>query len=901
MYDVNKLGFAVLTLAVIGTVMAPLSSIVLGGYDVWAQALPSDGMVKSFQKISDTEGDFGGELRDADRFGYSVASIGDLDGDGITDLAVGADWDRGGRGAVWILFMDTIGKVKSFQKISDTEGDFGGRLDSRDFFGTSVASIGDLDGDGITDLAVGAFRDDAGGLDRGAVWILFMDTNGKVKSFQKISDNQGRFGGVLDDDDLFGQSVAGIGDLNGDGIKDLAVGAFRDGDGGNRRGAIWILFMDTDGKVKSFQKISDTEGDFGGVLDNNDYFGTSLASIGDLDGDGITDLAVGAFRDDDGGTNRGAVWILFMNTDGTVKSEQRISDTQGDFGGVLDDDDLFGISVAGIGDLDGDGVTDLAVGSQDDDGADSRGAVWILFMDTNGKVKSFQKISDTEGDFDGVLDNDSYFGDEFFGASVASIGDLDGDGVTDLVVGARGDDDGGPQRGAVWILFMKWNSIEEIPGTLNCNLLTPTIVGTSDDDVIIGTPGDDIIHGLGGNDWIEGRGGNDVICGGDGDDEIFGELGDDTLLGQGGNDLIKGGEGNDVIRGDDEDDVLIGHDVIFGGPGNDELFGGDGNDWLYGNEGFDKLMGGPGGDRLDGSRHDRLDGSRHHFRDGETHDDVIDGDSVELIGGPGNDALYGGLGDDLLDGGPGEDNLYGRAGDDRLFGGDGGDYIAGGNGNDEIHGEAGDDSLYGDGFELLLSEPHDDRIFGGDGNDFIIASLGDDVVDGGEGDDRIWAGGGDDQVNGGPGNDKLVGHSGNNELDGGIGNDEVIGGYGNDFLIGGPGDDLVTGNLGDDTLWGQEGNDRLYGGDGMDIIRGDDGDDEAFGGEGNDRIFGGNGNDVLNGELGDDELFGLAGDDTLDGGPHVLGDSLYGGANDTATPGDTCTNGEGNFGCETIV
>ena len=87
----------------------------------------------------------------------------------------------------------------------------------------------------------------------------------------------------------------------------------------------------------------------------------------------------------------------------------------------------------------------------------------------------------------------------------------------------------------------------------------------------------------------------------------------------------------------------------------------------------------------------------------------------------------------------------------------------------------------------------------------------------------------------------------------------------------------------------------------MDTIRGDDGDDEVFGGEGNDRMFGGNGNDVLNGEFGDDELFGLAGDDTLDGGPHVLGDSLYGGVNDTATPGDTCTNGEGAFGCETIV
>lgn len=429
----------------------------MGGADVVLYAawenpfLPSDGTVASFQKISDTEGGFSGGLDDFDGFSL-VFSPGDLDGDGVADLAVGAADDDGGtdRGAVWILFLNSDGTVKSHQKISDSEGGFSGVLDDEDGFGNSIASPGDLDGDGTSDLVVGAPGDDDGGADRGAVWVLFMNNDGTVKGHQKISDTDGGFSGVLDDEDYYGTSVASLGDLDADGTTDLAVGAVNDDDGGTNRGAVWILFMNSDGTVKSHQKISDTEGDFTGTLDDSDRIGISVASPGDLNDDGVVDLAAGADFDDDGGDSRGAVWILFLNSDGTVASHRKISDTEGGFTGTLADFYAFGARTTGMGDLDEDGVEDLLVGGfLDNDGGSVRGAVWILFMNGDGTVRSHQKISDTEGGFAGVLEDG-----DFFGIGVAPLGDIDGDGVMDLAVGASGDDDDGTDRGAVWVLFL---------------------------------------------------------------------------------------------------------------------------------------------------------------------------------------------------------------------------------------------------------------------------------------------------------------------------------------------------------------------------------------------------------------------------------------------------------------
>ncbi len=409
--------------------------------------------VATEQKISAEKGHFDGDLNDNDQFGQAIARIGDLESDGVEDLAVGAPGDDDGgtdRGAAWVLFMDSDGKVDVHQKISSDKGEFEGSLDDGDGFGQAIAPLGDLNGDGFRDLVVGAPGDDDGGDGHGALWVLFLKDDGKVRSYQKISDEAGGFSGNLDAGDGFGAAIANLGDLDRDGVDDLAVSAPWDDDGGTDRGAVWILFMNSDGTVKASQKISSSEGSLDRKPQDNDHFGSALSTIGDVNGDGQIDLAVGNPGDDDGGTNRGAVWILFLNQDGTVSGMRRVSQTRGDFEGDLPDSSGFGNALANLGDLNDDGIDELAVGAEGmDDGGTDRGAVWILFLEKDAMTISASRISDSKGKFDGSLAD----GDRF-GCALANVGDLDEDGRSDLAVGACGDDDGGTDKGAVWILFM---------------------------------------------------------------------------------------------------------------------------------------------------------------------------------------------------------------------------------------------------------------------------------------------------------------------------------------------------------------------------------------------------------------------------------------------------------------
>ena len=322
----------------------------------------------------------GPSLASKDTFGWSAAGIGDLDGDGVPDLAVGApevtsNASTGQTGAVYMLLMNSNGTVKSHVRVGDNANG-GPNIGQSDRFSEGIAGIGDLDGDGVPDVAVGAPRNDAGGNDRGAVHVLFMNSNGTVKSSTKIAHNTAG-GPSLQDGDWFGNTVESLGDLDGDGKPELAVGTWFDDTGGNSRGAVYVLELNSDGTVSSTSKIAhETNG--GPTLADDDAFGRAIVSLGDIDGDQVPDMAVSAWRDDTGGSNRGAVYVLLMNADGSVKESTKIA-SGSPTGLALANNDLFGTSLAYLGPLDGGSVIGIAVGAQDDDtGGANAGAVHVV-------------------------------------------------------------------------------------------------------------------------------------------------------------------------------------------------------------------------------------------------------------------------------------------------------------------------------------------------------------------------------------------------------------------------------------------------------------------------------------------------------------------------------------------
>jgi hypothetical protein len=191
--------------------------------------------------------------------------------------------------------MNSDGSVDSTIEINSST-DNGPTLSAGDSFGTGLANIGDLNGNGVNDLVVGADRDNGDNEDVGAVHILFMDENGGLAKATETIDGTTTNGPTLGNGYWFGGSVANIGDFDGNGVDDLAVGANLCCGGAEDKGAIYILFMDQDpgnGLGKATVAIDDTTTN-GPTLSDNDRFGNAVANMGDMDGNFVFEKRCGS-------------------------------------------------------------------------------------------------------------------------------------------------------------------------------------------------------------------------------------------------------------------------------------------------------------------------------------------------------------------------------------------------------------------------------------------------------------------------------------------------------------------------------------------------------------------------------------------------------------------------------
>ncbi|PWR25783.1 hypothetical protein DKG74_02165 [Zavarzinia aquatilis] len=541
-----------------------------------------------------------------DLFGYSSASAGDVNGDGYTDVIVGAPGgdDAGGdAGEAYVLFGGAGGfgtdvggrQVINTTTLTAAQGFIIQADSAGDGAGWSV-SAADVNRDGFSDLIVGARGGDDGGSNAGEVYVVFGGAGGfgtdvggrQVIDLTNLSAAQGF---IIQGDsagDLLGRSASSAGDVNGDGFQDILVGAPYGSDGGSQAGEAYVIFGGAGGfgtDVGGRQVIDLTnftaaqgfiiQGDSGG-----DRASWSISSAGDINGDGFADVAVGARYGDDGGTNAGEVYVVFGGAGGfgtDVGGRQVIDLTglsaaqgfviQGDTGS-----DLAGSSVAAAGDVNGDGFADIILGAiNGGDGGSQAGEAYVLFGGSDGfgidvGGRRVIDLTSLSADLGFIIQGDTT-GDSL-GTDVGA-GDVNGDGFSDVIVGAKNGDDGGGTVGETYVIYggPAGFSLAQVAGATDGD---DTLTGTAAAERLIGGRGNDTLVGGGGADVFVGGAGNDTIDVGTGNFfRIDGGLGDDTLLTTGNLDFtliddvaIKGIETIDITGNGAQALVLDRSDVL---------------------------------------------------------------------------------------------------------------------------------------------------------------------------------------------------------------------------------------------------------------------------------------------------------------------------------------------------
>ncbi len=661
-------------------------------------------------------------VAEGDLSGMSVSRAGDVNGDGIDDLIVGAPGaDPDGRlsaGESYVVFGTDAGFAADFE-LSALDGSNGFRIsgiDADDLSGVSVSSAGDVNGDGIDDLIVGASgASPIGRAAAGESYVVLGTDAGfaaEVDLGALDGSNGFRLNGISEDD-ASGYSVSAAGDVNGDGIDDLIVGAIS-GDPGGRSaaGESYVVFGSDAGfaAVRDFSGMDGSDGFRINGLEAEDFSGWSVSSAGDVNGDGIDDLIVGAyFASPDGRSRAGASYVVF-GADTGFAPYLELSTIDGNNGFVIygeSADDESGYSVSAAGDLNGDGYDDLIVGAPyaDPDGRDGAGTSYVIFgFALNAApvaVADAVSIAGTRRVTIDVLGNDS---------------DIDGDGlsVSGFTQGAKGSVVLEGDGTLTYSFVGDATGVDTFTYTLSDGFggtaaETVTVSGLGDGIVYTAADGSETLGGSEFADILTGGAGRDVFTGRDAVDRLYGGAGNDRLYGGAGDDILEGGEGSDLLRGGDGTDT-----ASYFGAGAGVTVSLAAADW--------QNTGGAGRDML--SEFENLTGSGF--------DDMLTGDDgANLLSGmAGADVLDGGDGCDTLSGGRDDDQLYGGKGVDRLWGSLGADALDGGGGADMLSGGAGDDVLTGgagaDTFQFLGTD--------GDGADWITDFAG--------GVDLIFIGGG---------------------------------------------------------------------------------------------------------------------------------------------------------------
>ena len=388
----------------------------------------------------------GGEAGAA--LGWAADGAGDLDGDGFGDLVVAAPGADGGstdEGAVQVWFGGPSGPAGS-PDWTWTAGE------SDAMAGQAVAGAGDLDGDGFGDLAVGVPLQ--GASDDGSIAIFYGSAAGLASTPDLAIPGSQASGG-------WGGTLAAAGDVNADGYGDLLVGAEGWTGSVSDEGGIFVFYGGSSGLASAA-----AWGAVGGQTDSS--FGSSVAGLGDVDGDGYAALAAGSPGWDGGvaGAGRGRVWygaasLPAADADWTLE------------GGVAAA--ALGASVAGAGDVNGDGYADLLAGATGWGGGEGRASLYVGGSDGLDDTEAWEMTSGQVG--------------AALGASLDGAGDVDGDGVGDALVGAP-DWAGfaGPGAGRAWLL----NGAVPIPSAADAwfwqspvgtdEFLDGQVVGDLDDD-----------------------------------------------------------------------------------------------------------------------------------------------------------------------------------------------------------------------------------------------------------------------------------------------------------------------------------------------------------------------------------------------------------------------------------